>query len=443
MSCSKAGRAVYQSGVDPRRPGGEIPVANSEPRIHIVGVGSDGLAGLTARGREVLAQADVVFGSDNVLDVLPGLKAERRVIGTDLQEVTAALHDLLGKKRVAVVAGGDPLFYGVARYLCDRLGKDSFEVLPHVSSMQLAFARVKESWEEAFLTNLATHPLESVLDRVRVAETVGLFTSESEGPREVARQLLARGLDYFRMFVCENLGGPDERVTQGELAEMLDMEFAPLNVVILKRKPGSPDRRATPARFRRFGNPDEVFAQSRPKSGLITQAEVRAIALAQLSIQPGSVVWDVGAGSGSVAVEAAQLSEPGTVYAVEQDAADYHLILANAETLGVRNVKAIHGTAPGVFAGLAAPDAVFVGGTGHEVARLLRAAWDALRPGGHLVANVATLETLSATYSALKEAAGAVEVLLVSVARGTEQLETLRFEAVNPTFLLHVAKPAG
>src|SRR5262245_62009723 len=105
------------------------------------------------------------------------------------------------------------------------------------------------------------------------------------------------------------------------------MEFDALNVMILKRKPGRPDQQRSPSRFRRFGNPDEVFAQSRPKSGLITQAEVRAVALAELDIQPGTVVWDVGAGSGSVALEAAQLSDPGIVYAIEQDAADYHLIL--------------------------------------------------------------------------------------------------------------------
>src|SRR5207253_4756112 len=139
--------------------------------------------------------------------------------------------------------------------------------------------------------------------------TVGLFTSEKEGPPEVARQLLARGLDYFRAYVCENLGGPDEHLTQGELAEIAEMEFDPLNVVILVRKPGRPDRPAHPARFRRFGNPDDFFAQSRPKSGLITQSEVRALALAQMDLQPGSVVWDIGAGSGSVAIEAARLSE--------------------------------------------------------------------------------------------------------------------------------------
>ncbi len=413
----------------------------SEARIHIIGVGNDGLAGLTSRARELITSADLVLGSDHALELIPEVRADRIRIGSDLAEIVRTLEANLGRKRMVVVAAGDPLFYGVARYLCDRLGKDRFDVLPHVSSMQLAFARVKESWEEAYLTNLANHPLETVLDRIRTAEVVGLFTSETESPPRIARELLARGLDYFRVYVCENLGGPDERVTQGELADIQEMEFAPLNVMILKRKPGRPDQQRRTTRFRRFGNPDDVFAQSRPKSGLITQAEVRAIALAELDIQPASVVWDIGAGSGSVAIEAAQLAEPGMVYAIEQDAADYHLILANAEAFGVRNLKAVHGTAPAVFNGLPAPDAIFVGGTGKEVARLLEAAYAALRPGGRLAVNIATLESLTATYATLCQLAGSVRALLVNLSRGVDQLETLRFEAVNPTFLLSVNKP--
>src|SRR5262245_14578762 len=110
------------------------------------------------------------------------------------------------------------------------------------SAIQLAFARIKESWEEAYLTNLATHPLDSVLDRIRTAETVGLFTSEQHDPPRIARELLARGIDYFRAYVCENLSGPNERVTQGELAEIAEMDFDPLNVMILKRKPDRPDQ---------------------------------------------------------------------------------------------------------------------------------------------------------------------------------------------------------
>src|SRR5438132_1980647 len=233
------------------------------------------MAGLRSRARDLLASAVLVLGSDHALDLVAGVRGERQRLGPDLHEAVRTLEENVGCKRIVIVASGDPLFYGVARYLCDRMGKERFEVLPHVSSMQLAFARIKESWEEAYLTNLATHPLDIVLDRIRTAETVGLFTTETDNPGSIARALLANGVDYFRAYVCENLGAPDERVTQGELTEIQEMEFSPLNVLILKRKPGRPDRRATPARFRRFGNADDVFIQSQPRCGLITQAEVR------------------------------------------------------------------------------------------------------------------------------------------------------------------------
>ena len=153
-------------------------MANPE-KTYIIGIGSDGSAGLTLRARDLIASAEVLFGSEAILNLVPEASGQRIRIGTDLPEVVRMLEANLGKKRMVVLAGGDPLFYGIARYLCDRLGKDNFEVLPHVSSMQLAFARIKESWEDAYLTNLASHPLETVLDRIRIAETVGLFTSET------------------------------------------------------------------------------------------------------------------------------------------------------------------------------------------------------------------------------------------------------------------------
>src|SRR5262245_53020464 len=134
-------------------------LVSPEPKIHILGIGSDGLRGLTGRARDLLQQADVVVGAEQTLGVLPELKATRIKIGADLGETAKFLEANLGSKKMVVVASGDPLFYGVARWLCDRLGKERFEVLPHVSSMQLAFARIKETWEEAYLTNLATHSL--------------------------------------------------------------------------------------------------------------------------------------------------------------------------------------------------------------------------------------------------------------------------------------------
>ncbi|MBA4189332.1 MAG: cobalamin biosynthesis bifunctional protein CbiET [Planctomycetaceae bacterium] len=411
-------------------------------KIPVIGIGPDGAAGLSVRSRAVLAEAELIFGSDAALRLLPELTGERVPIGSDLPAAVARLRANLGSKRIAVVASGDPLFYGTARYFCEKVGPDNFEVVPHVSSMQLAFARIKETWEEAYLTDLASRPLDDVLDKIRTAETVGLFTTAEAHPARIARELLARGIDYFTVWVCENLGGKDERITRGELTDIREMKFDPLNILILKRKPNRPDRQRVGAKFRRFGNPDDVFAQTRPKTGLITQGEVRAVALSQLDLQSGDVFWDVGAGSGSVAIEAAALVAPGPSYAIEQDSADYHLIVANAALFGVSNVRPVFGTAPDVFSGLPQPDAIFVGGNGGEVARLMEACFVALRPGGRLVTNVGTLEMISSTYAVLKRLAGRVDVLLMNLARGVEQLESLRFEAINPTVLLRVEKGA-
>ncbi|MCS7016576.1 MAG: precorrin-6y C5,15-methyltransferase (decarboxylating) subunit CbiE [Gemmatales bacterium] len=414
--------------------------AGTWDKVYIVGVGADGWAGLTAHARRLLEEAEVILASDNVLPLLPRLSAETITVGNDLARLVQLVQQHMPRKTV-VLTSGDPLFYGVAKYLCDRLGKERFEIVPHVSTMQLAFARIKESWEDAYLTNLATHPLEEVLERIRTAETVGLFTTEQCNPSVVARALLERGIDYFTAAVCENLGMPNERVTQGELYDIAEMEFAPLNVLILKRKPHPVPAPHRVAGFRRFGNPESAFAQSQLKTSLITKAEVRAIALALLNLQPTSTVWDIGAGSGSVAIEAAQLAEHGLVFAIEQDAADYHLILANCERFGVRNVRAIHGTAPAIFRELPRPDAIFVGGTGKEVSRLLEAAWEALLPGGRLVINVATLDTLTRMYETLRRFGPPVEVMLIQIARGVQQFDSLRFDAENPTFLLYISKP--
>ncbi len=409
-------------------------------KLVIVGIGDDGLAGLTESARKVIAEADVLLGAPPMLRLLAGLQARKVALDPEMPSALKQVREALTARRPVLVSGGDPLFYGVARYLCDRLGKDQFEVVPHVSSMQLAFARVKESWEDAYLTNLAGRPLEAVVDRIRTAAKVGLFSSDEHPPSRLARALLDRGIDYFRAYVCENLGSPDERVTQAELDELTGMDFDPLNVLILVRKPNRPDRASKAARYRLFGNADDAFAQTLPKRGLITQAEVRSIALAQLDIRPASVVWDIGAGSGSVAIEAAQLADEGMVYAVEPEPADVALIEANAEAFGVPNIRTVPGRAPDVLADLPEPDAVFVGGTGRQVVLVLSAAYARLAPGGRLVVNVATIDGLATAHETLKRVAGRVHVWNISIARGIEQMDRVRFEAINPTFLLAVSK---
>ncbi len=352
-------------------------MANS--KIYIIGMGDDALEGVIAPARQLVEKAQLLVGAENTLAKIPKSAAERLAVGGNLDEAVERI-SRAGDKRIVVLASGDPLFYGVARYLCDKLGKDRFEVVPHVSSMQLAFARVKESWEEAYLTNLANRPLDQVLEKIRVASKVGLFTTDQYPPRAVAKALLDRRVDYFSAYVCENLGSPDERVTQGELAEIAAQDFSPLNVMILVRRPNVPDRPSEAIGRRLFGNPDEAFLQSKPKQGLLTPAEVRSMALAELDLGPTSTVWDIGAGSGSVAIEAAQIASGGTVYAVEMDPEDHQLITANAERFGVTNLVGVLGRAPDAWAELPDPDAIFVGGSGREISRVVELAYRAAAP---------------------------------------------------------------
>jgi precorrin-6Y C5,15-methyltransferase (decarboxylating) len=412
----------------------------SADKIHIIGIGENGLDGLTAAARKLIEKADLLIGDQHTLAALPAGKAEQLVVRTDLDEALRRIESG-GKQRIVVLASGDPLFYGLARYLCDKLGKERFEVIPHVSSMQLAFARVKESWEEAFLTDLANHPLPSVLEQIRGAEKAGLFTTDSCPPAKVAQALLERGIDYFTAYVCENLGSPDERVTQGELNEIAGHEFSPLNVLILIRKPNVPDRPREAIGKRIFGNPDDAFLQSKPKRGLLTPAEVRALALADLDLGPSSVVWDVGAGSGSVAIEAAQLASHGTVYAIEMDQEDYQLIIENAKQFGTRNLAPVLGRAPEAWNDLPQPDCIFVGGSGQGISRLVDQAYTRLRPGGRLVATISSINNLAETHRALHAHCPDVKVWMLNFARGNYQLERIRFEALNPTFLISVVKP--
>ena len=412
----------------------------SDPaKIHIIGIGDDGADGITSRAKDLIAKAELLIGPEYILKLFEGHDSECWDAGDDIDDLTGRLNSSL-HQNVVILTPGDPLFYGTARYLCDRIGKERFEVLPHVSTMQLAFARVKESWNEAYLTNLATQSLSHVVNKIRSAERVGVFTAAHAPPSLLASALLEVGIDYFTAYVCENLGSPDERVTSGELSEFTKAEFGELNVMILVRKPDVPDRPREMEGRRLFGNPDELFLQSKPKRGLLTNSEIRVIALGELDLGLTSIVWDIGAGSGSVALEAAQLATAGHVYAVEMDTDDFELIRQNAERFGLDNVTPVLGQAPDAWADLPAPDAVFVGGTGRQAGNIVKQAIARLKPGGRIVADMASIENLQAVHAVMREATGDVNILMLNVSRGNYQLESLRFDALTPKFVLSAVK---
>jgi precorrin-6B C5,15-methyltransferase / cobalt-precorrin-6B C5,C15-methyltransferase len=409
-------------------------------RITIIGIGDDGFDGLTRQALDMIQQAGTLFGPANLINKLPAGNFQTVVLSADLDQAARSIASAT-QGPLVMLASGDPLFYGVTRYLCDRLGKDRFEVIPHVSSMQLAFARVKESWDEAYLSNLASQSQTHVISRIRGAQKVGLFTTEQSPPDVIAQALLDQGVDYFTVYVCENLGSPDERVTRGSIAEIAKQRFSNLNVMILIRLPDVPDRPTRLQGKRLFGNPDECFLQSRPKRGLLTQSEVRVIALSQMDLGPSSIVWDVGAGSGSVAIESALIASEGQVFAIEMDPEDYNLMVQNSRTFGTTNLTPVLGEAPDAWRELPDPNAIFIGGTGRAVVQLIEAAWARLRSGGRLVVHVSSLSNVTFAESSIRSLGQIPEVLMINLARSQEQMETLRLEAVSPTFLVSAIKP--
>ena len=408
-------------------------------RIHIVGMGDDGLDGLTGQARQLIENAGILVGNQALLDKAAGVNAEKIVSSGTLEKLKQQILDLPDQPTV-LLAGGDPLFYGIARFLTETFGKDRFEVVPHVSSMQLAFARVKESWDDAYLSNLANQPLDRVVDTIRTAERVGLFTTEAISPSVVAAALLDRRIDYFTVYVCENLGTRDETVTQGELKSIAEQNFGPMNVMVLVRRHGATDRPSGSQRRRLFGNPDDLFMQSRPKRGLLTPSEVRCIALSEMDLSHDSIVWDVGAGSGALAIEAASIATDGKVFAIEMDAEDYGVMIENSKMFTVPSLVPIHGQAPAAWADLPDPDSVFVGGSGRMVPELVAGAAKRLKKDGRMVVNVSSPDNLVAVEAQLRAAGLRSDVRMINIARGQYQLDRVRFDALNPTFLVLGAK---
>ncbi|MEM7479395.1 MAG: precorrin-6y C5,15-methyltransferase (decarboxylating) subunit CbiE [Planctomycetota bacterium] len=416
-------------------------------RITIIGIGDDGLEGLTQQALEHVLKAKRIFGPSSLLERVAQSQAEHEaehiVLSPDLDQLSETVKKALDSAETdtpVMLASGDPLFYGTTRFLFERLGRDRFEVFPHVSSMQLAFARVKESWDDAYLTNLATQTIDRVVDRIRIAEKVGVFTSLNCTPKDLASALLEHGIDYFNAYVCENLGSKDECVTRGSLEQIANQEFANLNVMILVRLPDIPDRPARMEGRKVFGNPDDCFLQSQPKRGLLTQCEVRVLALSEMDLGPNSIAWDVGAGSGSVAIEAAQLSPGGHVYGIEMDVEDYNLLIENSRTFGVNNLTPVLGEAPKAWEQLPDPNAIFIGGTGRGVLQIVQSAWPRLKAKGSLVVQLASIDNVSSLVEDLRKLGTDPQVLMINLARSQQQLDALRLESANPAFLVTAKK---
>lgn len=405
--------------------------------ITLVGIGDDGCASLTSCAVSAVMRAGVLVGGERHLEFFPQFHGERIVLKDGLPAVLDRVAELAEEQNVCVLASGDPLFFGIGGLVIKRLGAEHVEIVPQPSSMQWAFARAGLKWDDAAFLSLHGRSSEGFLARLKDQAKVAILTDEKNSPPVLANRMVEHGETAWIAWVCENLGGPDERVRRFDVADLASCrDIGPLNVLLLVRS--DPAWRA-PCTIPFFH--EDAFAKRMPKKGLITKREVRLLSLAAMGIRPNSVVWDIGAGSGSVSIEAALLAPKGLVYAVEVDPEGVEICRANLLAHAVDNVRVIAGRAPEALADLQAPDAVFIGGSKGSMEEIIDVVMDRLQPDGRLVVNAITLENVAETYHTLRKRGLVPEVTLLQVSRAEPLAHYLRYEALNPIQIFAVEKP--
>jgi precorrin-6B C5,15-methyltransferase / cobalt-precorrin-6B C5,C15-methyltransferase len=378
----------------------------SAPPLVVVGIGADGWEGLAHGTQAAVLSADVIVGSARQLALVPASAAERRPWPSPID----ALVDELcagSDERICVLASGDPMLHGIGATLARRLEPGRLQVHPHPSALAYACARL--GWPEAAveLVSAVGRPSEAIARSLQPGRRIVAFASGAEGAAGLARVVRAHGFGASRMVVLEELGGPSERISESTADAWGEQPVEALHAVAFECFAAA-DAAWLP---RTAGLPDDAFEHD----GQITKRAIRALTLAALAPAPGQLLWDIGAGSGSIGIEWLRSEPTARAIAIEARADRAERATANAGALGVPELDVRIGDAPAALAGLGEPDAVFIGGGLTEPGMIARC-WTALRPGGRLVANAVTLESEQVLVAASAERGGELVRLAVSCA---------------------------
>ena len=410
-------------------------------QCHVIGCDASGAAGLPLPAKTLLRQAQLVAAPRRLLADLEawfGSGAPELVPSDQPEPLMAALEEAMGQGRpAAVLASGDPLWFGIGRLLVQRFGPESLRFHPAPSSLQLAFARIGRPWQDASWVSLHGREPEALASALQKRPSaLAVLTDPSRGGAEEVRQILrASGLEAaYGVWLCERLGHPQERVQRLRSGEPTPADLDPLHLVLLVAEPLAPV--ADPAALPLFGIPDGLWLQHPDRPGLMTKREVRVQLLADLQLPATGVLWDVGAGVGSVGLEALRLRPALQLWALEQRGGSAALIHGNAERLGVQPAGVVEGRAPEALAGFPDPDRVLIGGGGRERVAVLQAVLERLRPGGVVVIPLATVEALAELRPVLEAAGLAENVAQHQSWRGSALADGTRLAPMNPVLVL-------
>ncbi|MGE4529075.1 MAG: precorrin-6y C5,15-methyltransferase (decarboxylating) subunit CbiE [Rhodospirillaceae bacterium] len=394
--------------------------APAERWLTVIGLGEDGLPGLSAAARAALDAAELLVGARRLLEMVPAGVADR-IVWAGLDGTLDAISAARGR-RVVVLASGNPMWFGVGSTLAKTLDPREIAVYPAPSAFSLACSRMGWAMQDAVEVSAHAFPLECIGRHLYPGARLVVLSRDGDTPAGLAAYLSERGFGPSRLTVFEAMGGLRERRVEGEAAGWPHPAAAALNTVAIEV--------AADADARIYGLapglPDEAFLHD----GMLTKREVRAVTLAALSPRPGEILWDVGAGNGSISIEWLRLNPGGRAVAIERDHERAQVLRINALRLGAPTVEIVEGLVPEALDGIAGePDAIFIGG-GLTSGDTLSACWERLPPGGRMVVNVVALESAALLYEFQKRNGGTLTQL--AIARNAPVGAMTKFEPMAP-----------
>ncbi len=411
--------------------------------IHVVGIGLEGLESLSKSTKIIVQQATVLIGSHRLLSYFP----EHPAIQIQLTDFTAIIDQiklfLEQDHFVVILATGDPLFFGIGRLLLERFSADLLQFYPHINCVQLAFNRLKIPYQDAAIVSVHGRDLTELTSFLQKGvKKLAILTDNINHPPAIAQFYLNLALPcYYHIFVCENLGSSSEEIVSfiGRDISILAQEdpdkFSSLNVVIFLRN-FEDSKKLEIDKLSILGLKDTDFFSFEDRPSLMTKKEIRTLILGELKLQNYQVVWDIGSGTGSVAIEIARLCPDSQVYAIEKTAMGICLIEKNCQQFQVKNIIPVQAYAPNELDILPFPHRIFLGGTGGNMIQLLDFCQDRIEDNGIIVIALATLENQAQCLTWFQENSWDYQVLMVQISRSVPVANLTRLSPLNPITLI-------
>ena len=397
--------------------------------VSIIGMGLSP-KDLTEEHLGLIRHADILVGGKRLLAFFTDSPAQKKEITRNIKRIIEYIKNRMLNNNIVVLASGDPLFFGIGSLLLTSLGRENVLIYPNISSVAAAFSRLKIPWHDAHIISLhGRNKGRTLLPILAKKDKVAVFTDPENSPAWLANYLLEKGITDYDMCVLEQLGTSSERIEWYLPSEAAGIRFSEPNLVILKLR----ELRSEKITEIYSGMPEYLFDH---QEGLITKAEIRAVTLSKLRLMQSHIMWDLGAGSGSISIEASIFIRLGRIFAIEKNPDRIIQIENNRKRFNVKNLEIIQSELPDGLDYLPAPDRIFIGGGGKDLEKIIRSCSGYLKQDGVIVINTILLSNIEVAMSTLKSQGFITDIVQIQISRGQEMPLGKRLDAENPVWII-------